>query len=404
MVRTPSLSFGEEAVAGEICKALERFGIDFRLQRGNIISVNRHFCPSKPTLALDAHIDTVPAAAGYTRDPFDPGMDDSIIRGLGSNDDGGSVVSMIAAFRHFYEMPLPINLMLVLTREEECSGPDGARWLYSPEGPFARPEKTETSGQPAKSFTSTAPASFPMPDWVIVGEPTGMRAATSERGLLVLDAQAHGVSAHAATGEGVNALYVAMDDIAKLRAHRFTRISPVMGKVRLSVTQIHAGSAHNVIPDLCSFVVDIRPTEQYSCEEILSELQALCSSELHARNLHNRSSATGSGSPLLAAALATGRETFSSPTTSDWMRLGCDAIKMGPGDSKRSHNADEYLEVSELAEAIDVYIRYIEAFCGIVATAGAKPADPAAGAKPADPAAGTDPAGTDPAGTKERIV
>lgn len=407
MVQTPSLSFGEEAVAGEICKALERFGIDFRLQRGNIISVNRHFCPSKPTLALDAHIDTVPAAAGYTGDPFDPGMDDSIIRGLGSNDDGGSVVSMIAAFRHFYEMPLPINLMLVLTREEECSGPDGARWLYSPEGPFATVGKTETpgqpetSGQPAKSFTSTAPASFPMPDWVIVGEPTGMRAATSERGLLVLDAQAHGVSAHAATGEGVNALYVAMDDIAKLRAHRFTRISPVMGKVRLSVTQIHAGSAHNVIPDLCSFVVDIRPTEQYSCEEILSELQALCSSELHARNLHNRSSATGSGSPLLAAALATGRETFSSPTTSDWMRLGCDAIKMGPGDSKRSHNADEYLEVSELAEAIDVYIRYIEAFCGIVGaerdTAGActaGSADPTAGAKPADPAAGT----------KERIV
>lgn len=342
MVRTPSLSFEEEAVAGEICKALERFGIDYRLQRGNIVSVNRHFCPSKPTLALDTHIDTVPAAAGYSGNPFDPGMDDGIIRGLGSNDDGGSVVSMIAAFRHFYEMPLPINLMLVLTREEECSGPDGARWLYSPDG------------------------LFPMPDWVIVGEPTGMRAATSERGLLVLDAKAHGVSAHAATGEGVNALYAAMDDIAKLRAHRFTRISPLMGQVRLSVTQIAAGSAHNVIPDLCTFVVDIRPTEQYSCEEILSELQALCSSELHARNLHNRSSATRPGSPLLAAAHATGRETFSSPTTSDWMRIGCDAIKMGPGDSKRSHKADEYLETRELAEAIEVYIKYIEAFCGII--------------------------------------
>ena len=375
MVRIPSLSFEEEAVAREICKALERFGIDFRLQRGNIVSVNRHFCPSKPTLALDAHIDTVPAAAGYSGNPFDPGMDDSIVRGLGSNDDGGSVVSMIAAFRHFYEMSLPINLMLVLTREEECSGPDGARWLYSPQGPFAACEKdaggasseeTDAPTKPSDPGACATTASFPMPDWVIVGEPTGMRAATSERGLLVLDAKAHGVSAHAATGEGVNALYAAMDDIAKLRAHRFTRISPLMGEVRLSVTQIAAGSAHNVIPDLCSFVVDIRPTEQYSCEEILDELQALCSSELHARNLHNRSSATRPGSPLLSAALATGRETFSSPTTSDWMRIGCDAIKMGPGDSKRSHKADEYLETRELAEAIEVYIKYIEAFCEIV--------------------------------------
>ena len=349
MVRTPSLSFEEEAVAKVVCKALERFGIDFRLQRGNIVSVNRHFDPSKPTLALDAHLDTVPAAAGYTRNPFDPGIDDSIVCGLGANYDGGSVVSMIAAFRHFYDMPLPINLMLVLTREEERSGPDGARWLYSADGPFGEGRE------------------LPMPEWVIVGEPTGMRAATSERGLLVLDASAHGVSAHAATGEGVNALYVALEDIEKLRRHKFTRTSPTMGEVRLNVTQIQAGSAHNVIPDLCTFVVDIRPTEQYSCEEILSELQALCSSELHARNLTNRSSATRPDSPLLEAAKATGRETFSSPTTSDWMRIGCDAIKMGPGDSKRSHKADEYLKVSELEEAIEVYIKYIEAFCGIVA-------------------------------------
>jgi acetylornithine deacetylase len=351
MVQTPSLSFEEEAVAKVVCKALERFGMEFRLQRGNIFSINRHFDPSKPTLALDAHLDTVPAAVGYTRDPFDPGNDDSIIWGLGANDDGGSVVSMIAAFRHFYDMSLPINLMLILTREEERSGPDGARWIYSEEGPFAK---------------EAAENKLPMPQWVIVGEPTGMRAAASERGLLVLDAKAHGVSAHAATGEGLNALYVALEDIEKLRAHKFTRVSPTMGEVRLNVTQIQAGTAHNVIPDLCTFVVDIRPTEMYSCEEILDELQALCQSELHARNLTNRSSATRPDSPLLEAAKATGRETFSSPTTSDWMRIGCDAIKMGPGDSKRSHKADEYLKVSELEEAIEVYIKYINAFCGIV--------------------------------------
>ena len=363
MVRTPSLSFEEEAVTKVVCEALERFGMEYRLQRGNIISVNRHFDVSKPTLALDAHLDTVPAAAGYTRDPFDPGNDDSIIWGLGANDDGGSVVSMIAAFRHFYDMSLPVNLMLILTREEERSGPDGARWLYSEEGPFVKGFEAIGEGACQKEQKEW---NIPMPQWVIVGEPTGMRAAVSERGLLVLDAKAHGVSAHAATGEGLNALYVALEDIEKLRAHRFERISPTMGQVRLNVTQIQAGTAHNVIPDLCTFVVDIRPTEMYSCQEILEELQALCSSELHARNLTNRSSATRPDSPLLEAAKTAGRETFSSPTTSDWMRIGVDAIKMGPGDSKRSHKADEYLKVSELEDAIEVYIKYINAFCRIV--------------------------------------
>ncbi len=346
LVRTPSLSYEEEGAAEVVCGALGSWGIAYKVLRGNIIALNRRYDPDKRTLALDAHIDTVPASGGYTRDPFDPGNDGSIVYGLGSNDDGGSVVSMIAAFRHFYDMPLPINLMLVLTREEERSGPDGARWLYAPDGAFA------LDGE------------LPRPDWVIVGEPTGMRAATSERGLLVLDGEAHGVSGHAARDEGVNALYIALDDIAALRAHRFTRHSPLMGDVRLNVTQIEAGSAHNVIPDLCKFVVDIRPTEQYTNEEILSELQALCRSGLKARNLANRSSATPAGSPLLGTALRLGIPTFSSPTTSDWMRIGVDAIKMGPGDSARSHRADEYILASEIGDAIDTYIKYIEDFYG----------------------------------------
>ena len=346
MVRTPSLSYEEERVAGVVCGALDSRGIGHKVLKGNIIALNRGYDPRKRTLALDAHLDTVPASGGYTRDPFDPGNDGSIVYGLGSNDDGGSVVSMIAAFRHFYDMPLPVNLMLVLTREEERSGPDGARWLYAEDGCFA------TSGE------------LPRPDWVIVGEPTGMRAATSERGLLVLDGEAHGVSGHAARDEGVNALYIALEDIAALRAHRFTRHSPLMGDVRLNVTQIEAGSAHNVIPDLCKFVVDIRPTEQYTNEEILDELQALCSSSLKARNLANRSSATPAGSPLLKTALRLGIPTFSSPTTSDWMRIGVDAVKMGPGDSARSHRADEYILASEIGNAIDIYIKYIEDFYG----------------------------------------
>ena len=346
MVRIPSLSGQEAEVAACVGSALDTFGIAYSLENGNVLALNRWFDPAKPTLALDAHLDTVPVNNGYTRDPYDSGNDPDMICGLGSNDDGGSVVSMIAAFRHFYERQMPVNLMLILSREEEVSGPDGTRWLFAPDGLFA-------SG-----------GCWPMPRWVIVGEPTGMRTATSERGLLVLDALAQGVSGHAARGEGVNALYIALDDIAALRAHVFTRHSPLMGDVRLNVTQIQAGQAHNVIPDRCSFVVDIRPTEQYTNPEIVEELQALCRSTLTARNLANRSSATAPDSLLLRTAQALGLETYSSPTTSDWMRIPCDAVKMGPGESARSHKADEFILSREIRDGIDGYIAFIEKFYG----------------------------------------
>ncbi|NLZ18674.1 MAG: M20 family metallo-hydrolase [Bacteroidales bacterium] len=346
LVRIPSLSGQEAEVVACVRRFLSDCGIPSEEVRGNVLALNRRFDPAKPTLALDAHLDTVPANNGYTRDPHDPGNDPDILYGLGSNDDGGSVVSMTAAFRHFFEADMPVNLMLILSRQEEVSGPDGARWLFAPDGLFA------SGGR------------FPMPRWVIVGEPTGMRAATSERGLLVIDGQAQGVSGHAARGEGVNALYIALDDIAALRAHRFARISPLMGEVKLNVTQIEAGQAHNVIPDRCRFVVDIRPTEQYSNEEIVDELQALCRSRLTARNLLNRSSATREGSPLLRAVRTLGIEAYSSPTTSDWMRIPCDAVKMGPGESIRSHKADEFILAREIREGIDKYIAFIETFYG----------------------------------------
>jgi acetylornithine deacetylase len=194
----------------------------------------------------------------------------------------------------------------------------------------------------------------------IVGEPTGMRAATSERGLLVIDGLAEGVSGHAARNEGVNALYIALEDIDKIRKHRFGKISPKMGEVNVNVTQINAGSAHNVIPDRCSFVIDIRPTEQYTNEEIFNELQSICKSRLVPRNLSNRSSATCEGSRLSAAAEELGIETFSSPTTSDWMRISCDAVKMGPGESSRSHKKNEYITLREIEKAVTTYIRFIE--------------------------------------------
>lgn len=338
MIAVPSLSFHETEVRDLISAHLTEWGIRHDTPKNNILAFNKNYSPSLPTLVLDAHIDTVPPAESYTRNPHDPGNDPDTIYGLGANDDGGSVVSMIAAFRHFYDKELPINIVLSLNAEEEKSGPDGARWIYSDEGPFAGHQ----------------------PEWVIIGEPTGMRAATSERGLLVLDAEAVGVSGHAARNEGVNALYIALEDICRLRQYAFDRISPVMGAVKLNVTQISAGTAHNVIPDSCRFVVDIRPTEQYTNEEIVSLLQAQCKSRLTPRNLTNRSSATPPSSLLLKVVQELGIPTFSSPTTSNWMRTRSEAIKMGPGDSARSHRADEYIHTSEITQAVQGYINFVK--------------------------------------------
>ena len=337
MVAIPSPSFHEDAVCSHISNWLTSKGVDHERVGNNIIA--EHIVdPSKPTLMLCAHIDTVDPCEGYTFDPYKPeNCPTDMIQGLGSNDDGASVVSMIAVYRFFSHAigsgAGVKNLTLVLTCEEERSGKGGMTGLWD------------------KRLSQI--------DYAIVGEPTGMKAATSERGLLVIDATAHGVSGHAARNEGKNALYIALEDIERLRKHEFSKVSPKMGRVNLNVTQINAGSAHNVIPDRCDFVIDIRPTEQYSNEEILHELQEICESELKPRNLANRSSATHEDSPLQKTADDMGIETFSSATTSDWMRITCDAIKMGPGDSNRSHRKDEYVTVEELKEGIETYIKFI---------------------------------------------
>ena len=339
MIAIPSPSFEEDAVCSHICSWLSSKEIDYQRIENNIIA--EHITDAdKPTLMLCAHIDTVSPSPEYSFDPYKPeNCPEDMVQGLGSNDDGASVVAMIGAYRYFCShyaggtIATQPNLILVLTCEEERSGTGGMTGLW--------------------------PELAPKVDFAIVGEPTGMKAATSERGLLVIDATAHGVSGHAARNEGCNALYKALEDIEKLRNHCFSKVSPRMGKVNLNVTQINAGSAHNVIPDRCDFVIDIRPTEQYSNEEILAELQTICSSELKARNLANRSSATFEDSPLQKAAERLGIETFSSPTTSDWMRIGCDAVKMGPGDSARSHRKDEFVFVEEIRSGIETYIEFI---------------------------------------------
>ena len=361
MIAIPSPSFHEDAVCSHISSWLTAKDIEHERVGNNIIA--EHIVdPGRPTLMLCAHIDTVDPCEGYTFDPYKPeNSPEGVIQGLGSNDDGASVVSMIAAYKYccmcdFQNNPshaigagpspcgqggstvlktthTPTNLVLVLSCEEERSGKGGMTGLWG------------------KRLNRI--------DYAIVGEPTGMKAATSERGLLVIDATAHGVSGHAARNEGKNALYIALEDIDKLRKHVFSKVSPKMGKVNLNVTQINAGSAHNVIPDRCDFVIDIRPTEQYTNEEILRELREICTSELKPRNLANRSSATREGSPLQLTAEKLGIETFSSATTSDWMRITCDAIKMGPGDSNRSHRKDEYVTEQDIAEGIKTYINYI---------------------------------------------
>lgn len=337
MIAIHSPSFEEDAVCGHVCKWLTDHGVEHRRVGNNIIA--EHIAdPTRPTLMLCAHMDTVSPSPEYSFDPYKPeNCPEDMVQGLGSNDDGASVVAMIAAYRYFTanaaNMKYP-NLILVLSCEEERSGKNGMTGLW--------PELAQKV------------------DFAIVGEPTGMKAATSERGLLVIDATAHGISGHAARNEGENALYKALEDIERLRGHVFEKVSPKMGKVNLNVTQIKAGTAHNVIPDRCDFVIDIRPTEQYSNEEILNELQEICTSELKPRNLANRSSATFEDSPLQKTAEALGIGTFSSPTTSDWMRITCDAIKMGPGESSRSHKKDEFVFVREIEDGIHTYIRFID--------------------------------------------
>ena len=392
IVAIPSPSFSESAVCDFISGWMDERGLKHERLGNNIIA--EHITdPSGQTLMLCAHMDTVSPAEGYDFDPYDPhydvaadvisgmtGMDigpDDLVAGLGSNDDGGSLVSMLAAYRficsndnsgrdsgfrnnpsHFVgpspcgqggstvsktAVPAASNVILVLTCEEERSGKNGMTGLW---------------GRRICSRNEAAEGCTPV-DFAIVGEPTGMMAATAERGLLVIDATAHGISGHAARNEGVNALYIALEDIQKLKTHEFGRISQRMGKVNLNVTQINAGTAHNVIPDKCDFVVDIRPTEQYTNEELLQELQAICSSELKPRNLANRSSATFTDSPLQKRAEELGIATYSSPTTSDWMRITCDAIKMGPGESSRSHRKNEFVLVEEIRTAIEQYIKFI---------------------------------------------
>lgn len=332
LVSIQSFSGEEQERAAYLIDYLSDRGVETERVGNNIIVKQPHFDASKPTFMLNSHIDTVRPAKGYTFNPFNPPLSDTHIHGLGSNDAGASVVSLLQTFLHFYHHDFPFNLILVLSAEEENSGMNGIRSL-------------------------TKELSFV--DFAIVGEPTGMYAAIAERGLLVIDGKAKGKSGHAARNEGVNALYIALKDINTLQSVQFDKVSPTMGNVKLTVTQINAGTQHNVVPDSCAFVVDIRPTDCYTNSELMEQLQAVTKSELKARSLTNKSSATPSNHLLMHCLNRLQIESYVSPTTSDWMHLNCPAIKMGPGKSERSHQSDEFVLIEELEQGIIGYIKFI---------------------------------------------
>lgn len=332
MIALPSLSRDERATGDLLYDFLACRGAAPERLYNNVWARSAHFDPARPTLLLNSHHDTVKPSPSYTRDPFAPGIEGDRLYGLGSNDAGASAAALAATFLAWRERPLPFNLLLALSAEEECMGEHGMRALLPALGRI---------------------------DMALVGEPTGMRAAVGERGLVVLDCTARGRSGHAAREEGINAIYIALEDIGRLQRFRFDRTSELLGPIKITTTQIEAGTQHNVVPDICRFVVDVRTTDAYTNEETAELLQAALRSEATPRSTRVRASALDAGHPLARAARATGRECFVSPTTSDMALMPFPSLKMGIGDSARSHTADEYVLLSEIEEGAAIYERYI---------------------------------------------
>ncbi|MEE4285417.1 MAG: M20 family metallo-hydrolase [Mariniphaga sp.] len=334
LISTPSLSKEEEQAAEVMREFLQQENIPFKIKKNNTWAYNKHFTKGKPTLLLNSHIDTVRPAKGYVLDPFSPIEDGDKLYGLGSNDAGGPLMALLAVFLHFYEREdLPYNLVFAATAEEEISGRQGLE-IVLPE---------------------IAPVAF-----AIIGEPTRMEVAIAEKGLLVLDCYAHGKSGHAARNEGENALYKALDDIQKLRNFKFDKAGAMLGEVKITVTQIEAGTQHNVIPDICHFVVDVRTNEFYPNKEAAKIITELIDSEVKPRSFRLNSSGISVDHPFARKAAAMGIRIYGSPTTSDQAIISFPSVKMGPGDSARSHSADEYIYKSEIVEGVQRFIDLLE--------------------------------------------
>lgn len=335
LIGIASFSKAEAGTAAYLREWIEMAGITTAQVGNNVWAQNRHFSSGKPTIMLVSHHDTVRPAAGYTRDPFLPEIENGRLYGLGSNDAGGPLVCMAAAFATFYERAdLPFNLIWVAAAEEEISGQGG--------------------------IESVLPH-LPTISCAMVGEPTGMQLAVAEKGLMVLDAYNTGKSGHAAREEGINALYAALEDIERIRKYRFPEISEWLGPVKMSVTCIETSNkAHNVVPDTCHWVVDVRLTDAYTPEAVLEALRAQVQARLEPRSMRLRATGIALEHPLVRAGLALGKQAYGSPTLSDKALLPFPALKMGPGESARSHTADEYILLTELAEGYAGYCAMLE--------------------------------------------
>ena len=334
LIAIPSLSKEEDKTADLIQAFFQDKGISIQRKDNNIWVKNLHFDDSKPTILLNSHHDTVKPNVGYTKDPFSPEVEEGKLYGLGSNDAGASLVSLMACFLNFYHAPdLKYNLILAATAEEEISGKNGVERILGELGEI---------------------------DFAIVGEPTLLDLAIAEKGLMVLDCVATGKSGHAARNEGENAIYKAIKDIEWFRTYTFDDVSKTLGPVRMSVTMINAGQQHNVVPDECKFVVDVRSTDCYSNTQILEIIRAHVKSKVEPRSTRLNPSSIPMDHPIVQAGIALGRRTYGSPTMSDQALMPYPSLKLGVGDSARSHTADEFVFIHEIEEGIEFYIQLLK--------------------------------------------
>jgi len=336
LIENPSFSREEDPTAALIVRFFEEQHITCLRKGNNVWAKNEHFSEEKPSLLLNSHHDTVKPVQGWQRDPFKARLEGDVLYGLGSNDAGGPLVSLIATFVHFYDKKeLPFNLIMAATAEEEISGKNGVASILEELGEI---------------------------EAAIVGEPTSLDMAIAGKGLMVIDGEAKGKSGHAAREEGVNAIYIALQDIDWIRNYQFEKVSPLLGPVKMSVTQINAGYQHNVVPDSCQFVIDLRSNECYTNQELFAILQENTQSELKARSFRLNSSGIPADHPLVRAGVKMGLKTYGSPTLSDQALMPFSSLKLGPGDSARSHTADEYIKLSEIKKGIEVYVKLLNGY------------------------------------------
>ena len=328
LIATPSVSRNEKDAADIMEQTLRSYGFEPQREANNLWIIDPHYDESRPTLLLNAHIDTVKPVASWSRDPFSPDVEDGVLYGLGSNDCGGGLCSLLQIFRMLTEKPQSYNLIYLASAEEEVSGKDG--------------------------ITRALPL-LPHIDLAIVGEPTGMNPAVAEKGLMVLDVIAHGKSGHAARNEGVNAIYEALDDMCWIRDYKFEKVSEFLGPTKMTLTVVNAGTQHNVIPDKCTMLVDIRTNEFYDNEEVYEFIRQHLKSEVKAHSFRLKSSRIDPEHPLIRKCVAMGMKPFGSPTLSDQALMHFPSFKLGPGESSRSHSANEFIRISEIRDAIAKY-------------------------------------------------